>query len=113
MTATPEELKARARHAFEQSIADAGIEPHGAVDPEELARLERAVRSLPRTTREVFLANRIDDSSYDEIAAAIGLNRQQIIRHMAKALYQLARSMEGAERPAWQRWLLARRPRWL
>lgn len=113
MTGTPEELKERARRVLEQAIADAQIEPRGAVNPEELARLERAVRSLPRTTREVFRAQRIDGLSYDEIAAATGLDRQRVIQHMADALYQLARSMEGAERPAWQRWLLARRPRWL
>jgi hypothetical protein len=48
------------------------IMTHGP-DPVTLKRLERAVRKLPRLQREIFLALRLDDLSYDEIAERTGL----------------------------------------
>lgn len=73
-------------------------------DPVELARLEAAVASLRRLDREIFLANRVDALSYDEIAAVTGLTRKQVMRRMARALFEIVRFMHGKRPPWWRRW---------
>lgn len=69
---------------------------------EELARMEAALLTLPRLTREVFLAHRIDDLSYAEIAEITGLSARQVERRMADALYGLHSALQG--RPLHRRW---------
>lgn len=65
-----------------------------------LKRMERAVRKLPRLQREIFLAARLDDMSYAEIAERTGLPVGQVEREIAKALVSIVRRM--AQRP--RRW---------
>jgi len=112
MTGGCEDLEARARRAFERSTERDHGEWQGPVHPEQLVTMERAMLSLPRTTREVFLAHRLDGSSYTEIARATGLSIRQVERHMAKALLRLSRFMDGDERTAWRRWGDAQYRRW-
>lgn len=81
-------------------------------DFEERARFERAVRSLPRRTREIYLAHQCDGCSYAEISKATGLNREQVISHMAAAFYHLAYCMDDRKPRAWRWWLRARLLRW-
>ncbi|MBY0284267.1 MAG: sigma-70 region 4 domain-containing protein [Sphingomonas sp.] len=81
-------------------------------DPEQLARIERALASLPRRTREIFLAHRLDDYSYAKIAEITGLSVGQVEHHMARAIRRLGRYAEGDERTAWQRWRQSHLPRW-
>lgn len=69
---------------------------------EELARMEAALLTLPRLTREVFLAHRIGDLSYAEIAEITGLSVRQVERRMADALYGLHSALQG--RPLRRRW---------
>jgi RNA polymerase sigma-70 factor (ECF subfamily) len=54
-----------------------------AATAEQLAKLEAALLTLPRFRREVFLAHRIDDLSYAEIAERTGVSMQRIEREMA------------------------------
>jgi hypothetical protein len=65
----------------------------------ELKKLERAMLKLPRSTREIFLAHRLDDMSYLEIADRTGLTVRQIERHMAKAIYRLCKELD--DEPHW------------
>ena len=81
-------------------------------DPERLARIERALAALPRRTREIFLAHRLDDMGYAKIADITGLSISQVERHMAKAICQIGRYARGDERTAWQRWRQEHLPRW-
>ena len=81
-------------------------------DFEERARFECAVRSLPRRTREIYLAHQCDDRSYADISEVTGLSREEVIRHMAAAFYHLARCMDDQKPRAWRWWLRARLPRW-
>ena len=81
-------------------------------DRERLVRIERALASLPRRTREIFLAHRLDDYSYAKIADITGLSISQVERHMAKAICQIGRYPRGDERTAWQRWRQEHLPRW-
>ncbi|MGA1800548.1 sigma factor-like helix-turn-helix DNA-binding protein [Sphingomonas sp. 4RDLI-65] len=102
MTDRPEEMEARAKRAFERSTDPAPGDYHGPVHPDELARMERALLSLSRTTREIFLAVRLDGYSYDHIAKVTGLSQRQVARRMRTAIRRLGRYRRGDERPEWQ-----------
>ena len=107
------ELAARAKAAVARALAEQGIAPAPPADPDLMVRLERAMLALPHTTREVFLAHRIDGFSYGDIADRTGLSVHQVRRHMAKAILQLARYAAGDERTGWQRWRETYLLRWL
>lgn len=89
--------------------ASSGPAPKEAVTAEELARMEAALLTLPRLTREVFLAHRIDDLSYAEIAEITGLSVRQVERRMADAIYGFHCALQGRPLPrrwwwGWRRW---------
>ena len=71
----------------------------------ELKKLERAMLKLPRSTREIFLAHRLDDMSYLEIADHTGLTIRQVERHMAKALYRVCKELDDEPLQWWERLL--------
>jgi RNA polymerase sigma-70 factor (ECF subfamily) len=54
--------------------------------------------------REIFLAHRVHDLPYDEIARRTGLTLRQVERHMAKAIYKLGKQMDGRKLSWWERW---------
>ena len=63
-----------------------------------LARLERAMATMDRRTREIFLAHRLDALSYDQIAARTGLTIQEVEQHIARAIFHLDRELTAIER---------------
>jgi len=65
-----------------------------------LARLERAMATMERRSREVFLAHRLDALSYDEIAARTGLTVAEVEQHIARAIFHLDRELTAMEREA-------------
>lgn len=71
-------------------------------DPETTKRIERAVRKLPRLQREIFVAARLDDMSYVEIAERTGLSVGQVDREIARALVSIARRMARRPRRWWR-----------
>ena len=72
-------------------------------DPVTLKWMERAVRKLPRLQREIFLAARLDDMSYVEIAERTGLSVREVEREIARALVSIARRMKRRPRRWWRR----------
>ena len=74
-------------------------------DAEILARLERAMRTVPRETREVFLAHRLDDMPYREIAERTGLTVRQVERHIMHAIIAMDRSLNAPPLRCWKQWL--------
>ncbi|MBQ1499141.1 MAG: RNA polymerase subunit sigma [Sphingomonas sp.] len=72
-------------------------------DPETLKRMEGAVRKLPRLRREIFLAARLDDMSYVEIAERTGLTVRDVEREIARALVSISRRMDRKPRRWWRR----------
>lgn len=74
-------------------------------DPDSLTlkRIERAVRKLPRLQREIFLAARLDDMSYVEIAERTGLAVRDVERHLAKALTSIDCRTSKPPRRRWRR----------
>ena len=73
-------------------------------DPDFLRRLEQAIAKLPRLQRAVFLAHRMDDMSYGEIARRTGLTATQVQRQMARAICNIDRQLEGEKLRWWHRW---------
>src|SRR3546814_20535677 len=63
------------------------------IDTELLARAEMALLTLPRFTREVLLAHRIDDLSYADIASITGTSKRRIEKAMARAIHGIDRAM--------------------
>ena len=74
-------------------------------DPALLKKLEQAVLRLPRSTREIFLAHRLDNMSYQEIAELTGLTVRQVERHMARAIYRLSKEVYEGPVRWWERLL--------
>jgi DNA-directed RNA polymerase specialized sigma24 family protein len=74
-------------------------------DPELLKKLKRAMLKLPRTTRAIYLAHRLDDMSYQNIADRTGLTVRHVERHMAKAIYRLCKELDDEPRRWWERLL--------
>ncbi len=74
-------------------------------DPELLKRLEKAVARLPRTTREIFLAHRLDAMPYQDIADRCGLTVRQVERHIAKAMCKICTELDREPLRWWERLL--------
>jgi RNA polymerase sigma-70 factor (ECF subfamily) len=72
-------------------------------DPEVLRRFQEAVGKLRKVQREIFMAHRVHDMSYREIAERTGLTARQVERHIAKAIYKLAKHMDGRKLSWWER----------
>jgi RNA polymerase sigma-70 factor (ECF subfamily) len=63
------------------------------LDAELRRRYRDAVDALSRKQREVFLAHRLDNRSFDEIARRGGMTVRQVERQMAKDMYNLVKKM--------------------
>jgi RNA polymerase sigma-70 factor (ECF subfamily) len=50
------------------------------------------------------MAHRLDDMPYREIARRTGLTVRQVERHVARALYKLAKQLDGHKLSWWERW---------
>jgi RNA polymerase sigma-70 factor (ECF subfamily) len=64
-------------------------------DAEIIARLDIGLRRMTRMQREIFLAVRLDDMSYPEIAKRIGLSVRQVEKQFAKGFMQLDAALRG------------------
>ena len=72
-------------------------------------RVNRALRRMSHQQRKVYLAVRIDDADYRDIAARLGITPKQVEREFAAAIRQVGRVLrERRSEPWWQRW-----PRWI
>jgi RNA polymerase sigma-70 factor (ECF subfamily) len=55
-------------------------------EAEIIERLETGVQRMPKLRREIFLAIRLDDLSYAEIAERTGLSVKEVEWHFAESL---------------------------
>lgn len=69
-------------------------------DHELLKKIHRGMSKLPEPTRDIFLAHRLDDLSYLEIAERTGLSVRQVEVHIARAMYRLCGELDD-EPPRW------------
>ena len=72
-------------------------------DPDLLRRLEKAMLNIPKLQREIFMAHRLDNMPYDEIARRTGLTVRQVERHIARAIYKLSKQLDGRKLSWWER----------
>ena len=72
-------------------------------DPDLIRRLEAAITNMPKRQRDIFLAHRVQGMSYAKIADRTGLTVRQVERNMARAIYKLAKQMDGRQLTWWER----------
>ena len=66
-------------------------DPDAAIDARRrLTRVMAAVEGLPPQCRRVFLMHKIEGLSHAEVAAALGVSRSAVEKHMIAALKRLA-----------------------
>jgi len=70
-------------------------------EAEVIERLEAGLQRMPKLRREIFLAIRLDDLSYAEIAERTGLSVKQVERHFAESLFTLHQALDGRPPVPW------------
>lgn len=73
--------------------------------PDEIERIEQVLLALPARTRAIFLLHRVDGLGYAEIAERCGISVKRVERHIARAMLQIDRALDGIDRPWWRRWV--------
>ena len=83
------------------NFKNAFIERHEFESPEHLLiqkefdlKLQNAIADLPEKQRTVFLMNRIDKLTYNEIALRLGLSVKAIEKRMSQALKELNKNLQ-------------------
>jgi RNA polymerase sigma factor (sigma-70 family) len=66
--------------------------------------MKEAMLNLPRLQREIFTAHRLESLPYEEIGRRTGRSVRHVERHLAKAIYKLAKQMDGRQLSWWERW---------
>ncbi|NPD16984.1 sigma-70 family RNA polymerase sigma factor [Xinfangfangia sp. D13-10-4-6] len=56
--------------------------------------VKQAIRDLPETTRRLFLMNRAEGLTFQQIASRCGMSERNVAKHMAKAVAHCARALE-------------------
>lgn len=84
--------------ALDSLLSEASPE-RSAVAGNTLEHLERLIAGLPSPTREVFLLARVEQMSYKDIAARLGLEPRAVERHLNKALSHCAAAALHARQP--------------
>ena len=69
-----------------------------------LRRAERAVRRMSNLERRVFLAIRVDEMSYAEVAAELGISVAEVEQNFAASLDVLLRVVELKDPWWWKFW---------
>lgn len=73
-------------------------------EAEIIEKLEAVLQRMPKLRREIFLAIRLDDMSYAEIAERTGLSAKQVERQFARSLVAHLEAFEGRPPlPWWKR----------
>lgn len=72
-------------------------------EAEIIARLEIGLRRMPKLRREIFLAIRLDDLAYPEIAERTVLSVREVERQFAEGLLQLHEAIHGPAPVSWCR----------
>lgn len=65
---------------------------------QRLARLERAITTLPPRCREVFLLHKFDGLTQREIALKLGISRSMVEKHITRALAHCRDAVDDDER---------------
>ena len=77
-------------------------------EAEIIERLEAGLQRMPKLRREIFLAIRLDDLSYAEIAERTGLSVKQVERHFARSMVTLLEAFDGRPPVPWWKRIVRR-----
>jgi RNA polymerase sigma-70 factor (ECF subfamily) len=77
-------------------------------EAEIIERLEAGPQRMPKLRREIFLAIRLDDLSYAEIAERTGLSVKQVERHFTRSMVTLLEAFDGRPPLSWWKRVLRR-----
>lgn len=61
----------------------------------ELERMTRVIEAMPKRPREVFRLARVEGLSFAEIGRVLGISRQTVHEHMARALLDIQAAADG------------------
>lgn len=61
----------------------------------ELERMARVIDAMPARPREVFRLARVEGLSFAEIGRVLGISRQTVHEHMARALLDIQAAVDG------------------
>jgi RNA polymerase sigma-70 factor (ECF subfamily) len=73
-------------------------------DQRNLRGARRAVRRMNPMEREIFLAMRFENATYEELAARLGIGVADVEVHFASSIVLLVQAMRDEERPWWKFW---------
>ncbi len=83
--------KVKSNYTSSFEIIQDHLDPHFLLEMEEFRnKLEITIQSMPIAAREVFLLNRLEKMTYNQIAESLGLSVKAIEKRMQKALEALA-----------------------
>lgn len=75
-----------------------------AIAQQELALLEHMVAELPDTCRTAFCFHKLEDRSFEEVAALMNLKERMVRRHVSRALIYIQLRREGfLPQEAWRK----------
>lgn len=78
-----------------EGSANLADDPHRLLENREALReVERALERMDGRRRRIFLLHRLEQLTYAEIAARVGMSEKGVKKQMAKALVELRRAVE-------------------
>ena len=83
------EIRCKVHHHIHQKLQHLFDDPDFYVADELSAKIEEAVKALPETYREVFVKNRFEQKTYNEIARELGVSAKTVDYRISQALKQL------------------------
>jgi len=84
-----QEIRRKVHHQIHQKLQHLFEDPDFYVVDELSAKIEDAIKALPETYREVFVKNRFDQKTYNEIAKELGVSEKTVDYRISQALKQL------------------------
>ncbi|GAA4773292.1 hypothetical protein GCM10023219_20630 [Stakelama sediminis] len=89
-----EDRRSADAHVPAHDVPLAGADPFRQLEARDMVqRLETAMMRLRPTTREIFMACRLDGYSYAEVAEHVGISVRAVRKHMGRAIAEIDRAM--------------------
>ncbi len=74
------------------------IEPDDSIQKEKLAKVDKAIDTLPKKCKAVFILNKKEGYSYEEIANILNISKNTVENHISNALSKIRESLFSQKR---------------
>ncbi|MBB5707370.1 sigma factor-like helix-turn-helix DNA-binding protein [Sphingopyxis panaciterrulae] len=74
------------------------------LDTQSLRGAQRALRRMKPLEREIFIAIRFEDATYEDLAARLAIPVADVENHFASGIVTLVQAMRAEKRPWWKFW---------